>query len=184
MTTDPYPFAASQAAQMLDEAIRKHTAEKSGGLRALARVLGINQAAVLSHMATGRIGIPPERVTQFATVLGMDAVEFGMAVIDQRFPSLSKTLWQALHDGRLVSDERLRRALEVIDPAEQRFAERVAVIAEAARDTNPSERWLKLEELPMMREIRARRPDGLGSADARLMLDLLDLVDKAGSELN
>ena len=86
------PYADTRAAFMLDSAIRRYTTQNAGGLRALAARIGIKQATVLSHMANGRIGIPLDRATQLAEVLGMDATEFSMAVLQQREPEIFKLL--------------------------------------------------------------------------------------------
>lgn len=132
------PFADTPAAGMLDQAIKRYTAANPGGLRALAARIGIKQATVLSHMANGRIGIPLDRATQFADILGMDATTFSLAVLQQKDPEIYNLLStearkkaaptttpfitpEALKDGITISAFKMRLIAEILSTPDDKI---------------------------------------------------------------
>src|SRR3546814_6136051 len=84
-----YPYEDTRATQMLASAFKKAWDEKRLGQRKLAKQLGYRSSVVLSHMASGRVPIPIERVDDYAQLLEMDEGEFLLAVLEQSYPHLN-----------------------------------------------------------------------------------------------
>src|SRR3546814_12064454 len=84
-----YPYEDTRATQMLASAFKKAWDEKRLSQRKLAKQLGYRSSVVLSHMASGRVPIPIERVDDYAQLLEMDEGEFLLAVLEQRSPHLN-----------------------------------------------------------------------------------------------
>src|SRR3546814_12252341 len=73
---------------MLATALKRAWNEKRLSQRTLAKQLGYRSSVVLSHMASGRVPIPIERVDDYAQLLEIDEGEFLLAVLEQRYQHL------------------------------------------------------------------------------------------------
>lgn len=156
------PFSGSSAARMLAESIARYTATNAGGLRALAAKLNIKQATVLSAMATGRMAIPLDRAQELAIELDMDPAIFGLAVLEQRAPTIYRAFDEAFDIARLGQASPLvRRLLHEALSAKSLNDDHVTVVSEALHSTHPTERWLHPLETGFMRVVRERFPDGV-----------------------
>jgi hypothetical protein len=180
MTKNAYPHAATRAARMLSQSLAKTTSEQLGGLRAIAASLGMKQAVSLSRMANGRMPVPLERVTELAEVLGLDPADFGLAVIEQRAPSVYAILEDAfdikIGGTRSPIASRLRR---LIAGATSAGEEQVTIVDEVLADRRPSERWLKPTEVPVIKLMREIYPDGPTMADLERLRSALEVEEAA-----
>src|SRR3546814_5165656 len=70
-----YPYEETRATQMLATALKRAWNEKRLSQRTLAKQLGYRSSVVLSHMASGRVPIPIERVDDYAQLLDIDRSE-------------------------------------------------------------------------------------------------------------
>jgi len=153
-----YPLAHTQATRMLAAAL-----EARPGLsqRTLAHTLHYKSSVVISHMSSGRAPIPIERALDIADALEMDRGEFLLAVLEQRFPSID---FQAIlpSPAQLPGQERPSRDSKVIADLERiagtNFGalpeERLQIIKDVLSDRAPSRRWLTLDELPFVEDLR------------------------------
>jgi DNA-binding transcriptional regulator YdaS (Cro superfamily) len=155
-------------------------AKKRGRSQAeLGKRLGYSSTAVLSHMATGRVGIPVERAAEIARTVGLDEAVFTLAVLRQRFPMID---FQALAADAANDPDRATLpprsvALKLERVAGSRLEELephvVDILEDVVRDKDPSRRWLTIKELPVVESIRALRPrfrsDGLSLADIHVV---------------
>lgn len=162
-----HPHRGTAAARLLNEGLRRASAERSLSLRKIAAALGMKQATVLSHMAKGRIAIPLDRAVQLAKVLRLDIPAFCMAVLEQKAPEMAEYL-----SPGLPVQEGLRNLVEIVGRAEL-DEERLAIMREMVRDTNPGERWLRLEEIALVNDIRRLRPTGVGDLERAMVWELL-----------
>lgn len=177
MADRAHPYAHTRAAALLDQGLKQYTAQHRGGLRALAIDLGIKQATVLSHMANGRIGIPLDRATELASRLGMDVVDFSMAVLEQRSPPIHQVL-----AGNLPL-EALRklpqRLLRILNRAGSRASitdEHVTVITEVLATENPAQQWMHPLEGDIIRLVREQFPAGITLTEALEVIDWIKLM--------
>lgn len=169
-----FPFEGTRAAQMLAAGLKDVADRDGSSLRAIGKQLGYKQAVVLSHMATGRVPIPVERVPMLAEALGLDQRTFSQAVLEQRYPGVAwNELFRAPSDdnhsaefGGLLAGVRLQDLSE----------DHKAVARELVRDAWPRERWLAVPEVPLLSLIRKMRPDG---ARAGYSSDDLQLIEAA-----
>lgn len=170
-----YRFADTEAAQMLAAAIHRYTQRSSGGLRALAEKLEMKQAAVLSHMANGRMAIPLERAPQLATALDMNVGQFTKAVLKQRFPGAMAVL-DGEGQGRpeLSAGQYAIQLAAEVGGSEALTPDRLRIISEVVRDRKPEERWLAISEVAIVRLIRELRPAGLDHVDLRQLREALE----------
>lgn len=152
-----FPYAGSQAAEMLAEAIHRRQLEGIS-LRRTAGELGYRQAVVLSHMLTGRVLIPVERVPQLAKHLGMDEHAFLLAVLEQRFPEVrwSKHMQPAGGKPRPAFVEMLEKIagtdLDALTEEQKR------VMREVAADLRAGRRWLSVHEVAAIELLREHIP--------------------------
>lgn len=162
----PFPHADTTAARALQSALNRAKVKNKTSLRALAKQLNYKQAAVLSHMASGRIPIPVERAEEIAVALDINPSAFMKTVLKQRYPNMSLTVEQQVFDHHaLLSglDTSLPPGLNKATPSQMR------IIREVLRNDHASERWLSPHEVFFLSEIRKLRPgiiaDGLSSDD-------------------
>lgn len=153
---DQYPLAGTRAQVMLEAGIK--AAQAAGrSQRDVAKELGYKASVVLSHMTSGRVGIPVERALDMAEVLGMDSSAFILAVLEQRFP---KADFKALFGVSYSSDETVRKLEAVAGcslndlPADTR-----TLLEEVVAARNPRRRWLALPEIATMELVRSLRPE-------------------------
>jgi len=159
MTADTLPYAGSRAAVMLKEALTRYTSQHKGGLRALAELVGIKQSTVLSHMGTGRIGIPLDRAEQFAALLDMNAVEFTLAVLEQREPDVHALLGGAygFEESAALSGE-AEAIIAMARHAEGLTTGHVSLIRDILHEKVPVGRWATGREGELLGIIRSARP--------------------------
>jgi transcriptional regulator with XRE-family HTH domain len=168
---NPFPHADSPAARTLQSALKRAKEENKTSLRAIAKLLNYKQAAVLSHMANGRIPIPVERAQEIATVLDINPHAFMKLVLKQRYPNMpiSEEDDVTNHFALLseLNQPRLPVGLSNATPSQMR------IIREVLRDDHASERWLSPHEVFFVNVIRKLRPevvtDGLSSSDLQLL---------------
>ena len=163
---NPFPHVDTDAALALQSALGRAKTQKKMSLRAIAKTLNYKQAAVLSHMASGRIPIPVERAEEIAIALDINPSAFMKMVLKQRYPNMSLAVEQHVFDHHaLLSglDTSLPPGLNNATPSQMR------IIREVLRDDHASERWLSPHEVFFVSEIRKLRPDiiadGLSSDD-------------------
>lgn len=87
---DPYlyPYSGTFATKMLAEAFKERARNAGLSQRQIAAKLHYRTSVTLSHMAIGRIPIPINRAPELARILGLDAAEFLLAVMEQRHPEI------------------------------------------------------------------------------------------------
>jgi hypothetical protein len=149
---NPYPFRGTPAADMLSRALSKYSDQPGKSIRKLGALLGYKQAAILSHMATGRVPIPLDRAAELAQALEMPEGRFVSEVLKQRHPEAYAALVRKPPEERhlLVVDTDVD-ALG-LSPVQAR------IIREVGRDMRPQERWMSIPELEVMELIRAACP--------------------------
>ena len=161
----PFEYGDTDAARLLRSGLNR---QKANGvsLRTVAKKLRYAQAAVLSHMANGRVAVPIERATQIARAVEVDEREFLAAAVAQRAPEAKNLLGQG-HEiafGLVAEIAMIAGA-----PPDQLTDEQKAVIREVAGDASPRRRWLSLAELRAVTMIREAKPNfhlnGLSAAD-------------------
>lgn len=176
MSDNQYPHADTQAAAALRTALAAAKTKNRTSLRAIAKLLDYKQAAVLSHMASGRILIPVERAKDIAGVLDINPSAFMKLVLKQRYPDMPLSVEDDVsnHFGLLseLNSSNLPVGLSNATPSQLR------IIREVLRDDHAAERWLSPHEVFFINVIRKLRPkvitDGLSSDDmeqVRLALD-------------
>lgn len=167
-------FADTDAARMLRGRLDRQKAE-GVSLRTLAKKMGYTPA-VLSHMATGRVGIPLERATSIADAIGLDSRLFLAAVVDQRARGALRLLAAPPDNVSHLSSEIKAITGVHLDGLND---EQKAVIREVAADPSPRRRWLSIAELPAVMCLRQARPsmatEGLPSSELNLLAAVMDL---------
>lgn len=165
---DDFPYARTKAADMLTEAIHRRQLEGIS-LRRTAGELGYKQPVVLSHLLTGRVPIPVERAPQLAKHLGMDEHDFLLAVMEQRFPSIS---WNKhMQPAEPVTKSSFAETLETIAGTKLDLLapEQQRVMREVAADRQADRRWLSVHEVPVITMMRKALPnlrrDGMPTAE-------------------
>lgn len=157
-----YPLERTAAAQMLAEGVRKVGREKGLNQRAVAQKLHYKTAVALSHMALGRAPIPVERAMDMARVLDLDPSAFLLAVLEQRHPDVdfSRLLSTASPSSTPINDNYIVQDLEAIAGCslEDLSNERKTVLMEMLGVSDPSRRWLSVNELAVMEMIRRAFP--------------------------
>jgi hypothetical protein len=144
---------------MLKHGLAQARVHRGLSARWIAGELGYKQAVVLSHMASGRVAIPLEKVTAIADEVGIDASAFLLAAIEQRVPGAADLLDSSYHSTALADgfvddlSAIAGRSLAGVDEEVKR------ILREVVADPNPSRRWLSLAELPVMLFLRTRFPN-------------------------
>lgn len=167
MLDDQFPHADTAAALTLQSAVKRAKEKNKTSLRTIAKMLNYKQAAVLSHMANGRIPIPVERAKDIAGVLDINPDAFMKLVLKQRYPDLPLSVEDDVNNHFALLSELSLPSLPVglsnATPSQMR------IIREVLRDDHASERWLSPHEVFFVGEIRKLRPDiiadGLSSDD-------------------
>lgn len=171
------------------------TAREKSGLsqRGLADKMGYRSSVVISHMATGRVPIPVDRVNDFAAHLDLDPAEFLAAVLEQRFPDIDFSLLAAREGevgGQATSAIRpeggpsqaawVQQQLE--DAAGKRMDEwssdTVALLREVLASSSPRNRWLTANELSFVSLMRSSAPSLIAMGLSRPAAILLEGVLK------
>src|SRR3546814_13326797 len=149
-----YPYEETRATQMLATALKRAWNEKRLSQRTLAKQLGYRSSVVLSHMASGRVPIPIERVDDYAQLLEIDEGEFLLAVLEQRYPHLdfrnmgAKTVPQS-EDGLLEELELIAgQPLSSLPPSQMN------VVSESIADNTDKSRRLPLNNLSLVDVLR------------------------------
>jgi transcriptional regulator with XRE-family HTH domain len=163
---DKFPYRDTAAAQMLARGLHRLSTESRVSIRQLAKRLGLKQATVISHMASGRMPIPLDRAGQLAAELSLPTREFLFSVLDQRH---SETNWReqlsTSNSGELVLE------LEAIagHPLDGLSAEQLSVLREVVAEPKPRRRWLTVHEVKAVEKLRRLRPifglHGLSASD-------------------
>lgn len=171
----PIPeFVDSIARNVLQNALRRARKERGVTLKDIATRLGIRQATVISHMATGRIGIPVDRAPEIAKILEIDPVWFTKLVLKQRH----RTAMNAIGIDKLIPDDRDYDSTSLAITIAEHSADHARVMSEVARDIAPGERWLSVSELELMQLIRRLRPEvstsGLSTEDMNAIQEAID----------
>lgn len=164
MSEQKFPYRDTAAAAMLSSALQRYTAQNPGGLRALAVRLGIGQATVLSHMAHGRIGIPLDRVAQFAEILGLDSADFSLAVLKQRAPEVYAELNDRFDFSTTGADQSSKTVL-------------TSAGVHAPTNSPPLNEAHRIAigyETDLIDLVRLHRPLGLSPTEKRILLELVE----------
>lgn len=163
-TRSDFGHADTRATQMFARAL---DAKPDLSQRALAHLLGYKSSVVVSHMASGRAPIPIDRALGIASAVGVDPGKFLLAVLEQRYPEIN---FAELLDipagqkeqavGTVGEDLDVMRDLERV--AGKRLAElpeeRLNIVRDVLTDRDPSRRWLTLNELPLVEDLRDKFP--------------------------
>lgn len=159
-----FSHSGTRATQMFAEAL---IAKPDLSQRSLAHLLGYKSSVVVSHMASGRAPIPIDRALEIAAAVDMDPGEFLLAVLEQRYPDIAFTdllsipAGQQLRSGSTAGEDLdVMRDLERVAGA--RLAElpeeRLSIVRDVLTDRDPSRRWLTLNELPLVEDLRDKFP--------------------------
>ena len=151
-TDNPYPFRDTAAADMLSRALSKYSEQPGRSIRKLGALLGYKQAAILSHMATGRVPIPLDRAAELAQALEMPEGRFVSEVLRQRHPEAYAALARATPEDRHLLVVDADADASGLSPVQAR------IIREVGRDARPQERWMSVPELEVMELIRTTCP--------------------------
>ena len=159
-----FVYVSTRATQMFAEAL---IAKPDLSQRSLAHLLGYKTSVVVSHMASGRAPIPIDRALQIAAAVDMDPGKFLLAVLEQRYPDIAFTdllsipaTQQQRSSSTTGEDLDVMRDLESV--AGTRLAElseeRLNIVRDVLTDRDPSRRWLTLNELPLVEDLRDKFP--------------------------
>lgn len=177
MTSASLPYAGTRAAEMLKEALARYTSQHKGGLRALAGEFGMKQATVLSHMATGRIGIPLDRVQQFAEFLDLNVEAFSLAVIEQREPAMLSLLHSVYSVGPEEVDPPARANLiREIRAAEELSSGQISLMRDIIKDPEMSVRVVTGRYRELISKIKEVRPNGPDDREWDRLFGLVGLL--------
>ncbi len=161
MSQDDFPFVDTAATQMLSSAISRATAERGTSLRKIGAELNYRQAVVLSHMASGRVGIPIDRAEDFADKLQIPKGEFLAAVLKQRHPDVDWSLIGPNNSASSMDESTITMRLEATSERTQPelTKEQRKIIREVLAVMDPERHWLTAQEVPVMEIIRRFQPD-------------------------
>jgi hypothetical protein len=162
---------------MLRGALAQAKARRGLSARTIAARMGYKQAVVLSHMASGRVAIPLERVTDIAEHVDIDASAFLLAAVEQRVSGASGLLAGAYRSTARVDSfvgdlsAIAGKGLDCMDDDTKR------ILREVVADPNPARRWLSLAELPLMLTLRTKFPsitsEGLPTEARERLMNLI-----------
>lgn len=171
---NPFPHADTDAALALQLAINTAKVKNKTSLRTIAKQLNYKQAAVLSHMANGRIPIPVKRIKDIAIVLDLNPEAFFKLVLKQRCPEISSSVEDdGTNHYALLSDLRhpdMPLGLANATPSQMR------IIREVPHDDHAAERWLSPHEIRYVNEIRKLKPEVVTDRLSPRDLQLLSLA--------
>lgn len=176
-----YPFANTEARRMLSKALEQADNDKGWSQRQVAKMLNYKASVVISHMASGRVPIPVDRVGDFARLLRMDYGDFLLAVLEQRYPDIDfKTVLKKLPKGtgKAASGSMLAGELESIagQPLDDLPIPVVNILRSAVSDRTPQRRWLDMNEVPVIEALRKAHPLGLTPAQMKKVTDCITSV--------
>lgn len=176
-------------------------ARQQSGLsqRGLADKMGYRSSVVISHMATGRVPIPVDRVNDFAAHLDLDPAEFLTAVLEQRFPDIDFSLLASREgcgfepSGLNVNVHAPQSAWvqqQLEDAAGQRMDEwssdTVALLRDVLAASSPRNRWLTANELSFVTLMRSSAPRlatmGLSRSAATQLERAFERLERAHGE--
>jgi hypothetical protein len=139
---------------MLASGLRAAAVERNLSLREIGRRLDYRQPVVLSHMASGRVPIPVDRVLDIAREVGLPEKQFLLAVLQQRHPEIDWEQIAGTADPFAAELETTAgRALSELSPAHRR------VLRDVVRDRHPEERWLSIPEIAAVKFLRELFPN-------------------------
>ena len=163
-----YPYASSEAAQMLARGLRSASQEQGISLREIGRRLHYKQPVGLSHMATGRVPIPLDKAPAIAAEVGLSQASFLLAVLQQRHPEVDWQLITGAADPFASELERTAgKPLSSLSSGHQR------ILRAVVRDSAPEERWLSIPEIAAVKLLRQLFPrlstSGLSEGDREVL---------------
>jgi hypothetical protein len=121
-------------------------------------------SAQLSHMATGRVGIPIDTALRLASALDIDPAEFVAAVFQQRHPEAAQKIdLQAAVTKGDTTGQRWSFMAHASDDALS--PDHVDVLQQVSDSRQPKARWASLPEAQLLQLVRRRWPDGITNAD-------------------
>jgi len=174
-------YANTDAARMLAAALHSASQERGLSLREIGRRLGYKQPVVLSHMASGRVPIPTDRALDIAKEAGISPSVFLKAVLHQQHPSVT---WELITEGSGPILKELENAANM--RLENLSAEHRRVLREVCSDSNPSERWISIREIALLKLIREALPtlqiNGLSADDISTLRTCFEFLKDAGDE--
>lgn len=173
-----HPFVNTEAVRLLNEGLEQAEREKGWSHRQVAKLLGYRATVVISHMASGRAPIPVDRVGDIARLLRMDYGEFLLAVLEQRFPEIDfNTVLRKLPKAtpQRASASMLVSELEGIakTPLDDLPMPVVNILRAVVSDRHPADRWMTLDEVPVVQALRKSHPNGLASEQKRKLLECI-----------
>ncbi|WP_298190565.1 hypothetical protein [Novosphingobium sp.] len=141
----------------------------------------MKQATVLSHMATGRIGIPLDRVEQFAEVLEMNPEEFSFAVIEQREPAMLGLLSRFYgHVCDRAQSGELASLIDEMRSTADLSSRQMSDIREILRQRDTPSRLVTGRASELISVIRSARPIGLDDREWERLIAMVKLfLDQA-----
>lgn len=156
-----YPYAHTRAAVMLSAAIDAMKERGDGSLRQIAGRLGYKSAVVLSHLRTGRLPIPIDRVSDIARATKMDEGRFLLAVLEQRHPDVDFLSLLATEAGTKAKNDQRNDAVQALigKAAPDLNRDQVGVIREVAADPAPRKRWCGVNEALVLDFLRTELPE-------------------------
>lgn len=176
-----YPLSNTEATRMLAAGFEKASEEKGLSQRTIAKTLGYKTSVVLSHMALGRVPIPIDRAMDFARILNLDQSKFLLAVLEQRHPDIDflRVLGKTAKSKATATNGRESYMLEELESLAGTQLDEVSVdtaniLREVVSDKNPKARWLSLQEMPMMEELRKKYPNGMAVGDRKKLVEALE----------
>jgi transcriptional regulator with XRE-family HTH domain len=182
-----YPLAATEATQLLADALAKTQQQTGKTQRELSQELGYKSSVVLSHMASGRVPIPLDKTMSIAQVLNLDHSRFLLATLKQRFPDVP---FESLLGIKLQPTSELERELVAIAGAglDDLDDTTKAVMREVVAAARPESRWLSTSEIPVVASIRAFYPAvlrrGLTATEQKSLLTALSSLERNGGALS
>lgn len=152
---DTHPFIETRATRMVAAAIKEQQRRHGLSQRDLAKRIGYKTSVVLSHIAVGRVGVPLDRVMDFARVLEIDPVVFLIAALEQKHPDID---FRSAMNIEVAPQSPLKAKLEAIAGCtlDDLDPELKALLEEVVGAARPRRRWLTLGETQVIDMIRSR----------------------------
>lgn len=178
-TENKFPHADTKAATMLRVGLARLKAEKGVSARTVATRLEYKQPVVLSHMASGRVPIPIDRVEAIAREVDLHPAAFLLAALDQRLGGKAR---QLLAQGSAGETTGFVTDLEEIagEDLSALSESKKQILREVAAEPDPTRRWLSLSELPIVQMLRRKFPHlhdrGLTPAEREHLDDVISNI--------
>ncbi|WP_010544436.1 helix-turn-helix domain-containing protein [Sphingomonas elodea] len=173
--TEDFPWGNTIAAKMMRDALADRPDVSQ---RELARQMGYKSSVVISHMASGRAPIPPDRAREVAEILGIAPSAFVAAVFRQRFPDVD---FEAVFGGPAdrTNDSFAHELASVAGCTLDLLpAETKSLLREVVADRMPKRRWLSLAELAAVESLRSAIP-GLREGTVRNLGEKISRLESA-----